>query len=144
MSRKGLKIYQLAVLLALLLVFSSGCSLLDKADVSEDVSNETITDTSSVLDSMPEHVKESFANYESNNWRSKSDKTKGTHDDGEFQNRDGDLPKEDSGGNKIEYREHDVNNKKEGQGRDAERFVSGSDGSVYYTDDHYETFTRLK
>ena len=144
MPRKVLKIYHLAMLLALLLMFSSGCSLLYKADISGDVSSETISATGSVLESMPEHVRESFANYESNNWRSKSDKTEGTHDDSKFQNRDGDLPVKDDKGQKIEYWEHDVNNKKEGQGRDAERFVSGSDGSVYYTDDHYETFTRLK
>lgn len=24
------------------------------------------------------------------------------------------------------------------------RFVKGSDGSVYYTDDHYKTFTKLE
>ena len=29
-------------------------------------------------------------------------------------------------------------------GRDAERFVRGSDGSVYYTIDHYVTFTKIK
>jgi len=47
-------------------------------------------------------------------------------------------------GKNIKYREHDVNNKQPGKGRDAERFVTGSDGSVYYTNDHYGTFIKLK
>lgn len=47
-------------------------------------------------------------------------------------------------GTPITYREHDVNNKNPGSARDAQRFVTGSDGSVYYTDDHYSTFTKLK
>jgi len=53
-------------------------------------------------------------------------------------------PQEDGSGNNIEYREHDVNNKQSGQGRDAERFVTGSDGSIYYTNDHYGTFIKIK
>ena len=139
----------LAVLIALLLVFCTGCDWL-WGDVGPENENnsESVTEdeneSESVLDSMPKHVQESFSNYDSNNWESKSDKTKGTHDNSKFQNRDGDLPEEDGDGNKIEYREHDVNNKKDGHGRDAERFVSGSDGSVYYTDDHYESFIQLK
>lgn len=40
-------------------------------------------------------------------------------------------------GNQIMYKEWDVNNKKPGQNRDGERFVTGSDGSIYYTDSHY-------
>ena len=47
-------------------------------------------------------------------------------------------------GTPITYREHDVNNKNPGSTRDAQRFVTGSDGSVYYTDDRYSTFTKLK
>ena len=123
-----------ALLLIIALVFSTGCS--SGSDSDGEVKN--------ALDSLPKNVQESFVDYESNNWEGKSDKTPGTKDNSEFQNRDGDLPEEDSEGREIRYREHDVNNKEQHQGRDAERFVSGSDGSVYYTGDHYETFIKLK
>lgn len=59
-------------------------------------------------------------------------------------NRGGDLPAKDSSGKKINYQEWDVNPKKAGQGRDAERIITGSDGSAYYTGDHYNTFTRMR
>jgi hypothetical protein len=53
------------------------------------------------------------------------------------------LPTKDANCNDITYKEFDVNNKAEGQGRDSERFVRGSDGSTYYTDDHYHTFSKI-
>ncbi|MEV6071651.1 ribonuclease domain-containing protein [Nocardia sp. NPDC052001] len=68
----------------------------------------------------------------------------GTHGGDTWMNRGGDLPAKDSGGKKITYQEWDVNPKKAGQGRDAERIVTGSDGSAYYTGDHYNTFTRMR
>lgn len=46
------------------------------------------------------------------------------------------LPTTDDSGKSIIYIEFDVNNKA-GNARDSERFVVGSDGSVYYTDSHY-------
>lgn len=51
-----------------------------------------------------------------------------------FGNYEGILPE----GN---YHECDINY--DGGYRGAERIIFGDDGSVYYTDDHYETFTRL-
>ena len=51
-----------------------------------------------------------------------------------FGNYEGQLPK----GN---YRECDVNYKSGRRG--AERIIYSSDGDIYYTDDHYETFTQL-
>ena len=47
------------------------------------------------------------------------------------------LPDIDANGNYISYREFDVNNKISGVARDGERFIVGSDGSIYYTDSHY-------
>lgn len=61
---------------------------------------------------------------------------------GAYQNRDGALPT-NSSGVPITYREWDVN-PKTSTGRDSHRIVTGSDGSYWYTDDHYETFTRIK
>lgn len=60
-----------------------------------------------------------------------------------FQNREKRLPKEDAFGKKIKYQEWDVNKKVSGKNRGAERMVTGSDGSAYYTSDHYKTFTKI-
>jgi guanyl-specific ribonuclease Sa len=53
------------------------------------------------------------------------------------------LPKSGSNG-PIKYREWDVNSYTEGVNRSGERLVTGSDGSAYYTTNHYGTFTRLR
>ncbi|HEY2154103.1 MAG TPA: ribonuclease domain-containing protein [Isosphaeraceae bacterium] len=54
------------------------------------------------------------------------------------------LPRFDDRGRPIRYREWDVNPKVPGRNRGAERIVSGSDGRVYYTRDHYMTFGRIR
>ena len=41
------------------------------------------------------------------------------------------------------YKEYDVNPKQPGVNRGTERIVIGSDGSVWYTNDHYHTFFQL-
>ncbi|MEM6273499.1 MAG: ribonuclease domain-containing protein [Bacteroidota bacterium] len=53
-----------------------------------------------------------------------------------FKNREGRLP---SG---LTYREYDVN-PYNGSERDAERLVRADDGRVWYTDDHYSSFTLI-
>ncbi|PSR67261.1 ribonuclease [Nocardia sp. MDA0666] len=68
----------------------------------------------------------------------------GTKGGDQWMNRAGTLPKTDSSGKAISYQEWDVNPKQRGQTRDAERIVTGSDGSAYYTGDHYQTFTRMR
>jgi guanyl-specific ribonuclease Sa len=50
------------------------------------------------------------------------------------------LPMMDSAGQNITYREYDVNPFTPGVNRGPERLVVGSDGSAYYTADHYITF----
>ncbi len=54
------------------------------------------------------------------------------------------LPQEDDKGRRIKYREWDVNPLKQGVNRGAERLITGSDGSAYYTDDHYKTFKKIR
>ena len=44
----------------------------------------------------------------------------------------------------VIYKEYDVNPHKKGVNRGEERIVIGDDGSVWYTDDHYETFQRME
>lgn len=59
-----------------------------------------------------------------------------------FGNHEGKLPKKDSAGKPITYKEYDVNPKN--PVRDAERIVVGSDGIYWHTTDHYASFTQVK
>jgi len=61
-----------------------------------------------------------------------------------FGNYEGELPRYDARRRRIEYREWDVHPKAEGRNRGAERLVTGSDGRVWYTADHYRTFIEVK
>jgi guanyl-specific ribonuclease Sa len=47
-------------------------------------------------------------------------------------------------GNGVTYREWDINPKITGVDRGPERLVTGSDGSAWYTNDHYRSFFRIR
>ena len=98
------------------------------------------------ISELPPNVQESYHRYVQDGWNGPhSDATPGTKGGGEFSNRDGDLPTVDNEGKPITYKEYDVNNKPtDGSRRDHERFVIGSDGSVYYSGDLYDSFTKIK
>ncbi len=53
------------------------------------------------------------------------------------------LPRTDAGGKPVTYREWDVN-PYTGANRGTERLVTGSDGSAWYTNDHYDSFVRIR
>ena len=57
------------------------------------------------------------------------------------------IPK-DAGAQKlpegVNYKEYDIYPYVKGQNRGVERIVIGDDGSVWYTNDHYQTFTQFK
>ena len=53
------------------------------------------------------------------------------------------LPKLDSAGKPITYREFDVNPFHKGVTRGTDRIVTGSDGKAYFTNDHYSTFIEI-
>lgn len=59
-------------------------------------------------------------------------------DDGIFQNREGFLPDEPQG----HYREYTVVTPGEND-RGARRIVAGEDGALYYTSDHYASFSEI-
>jgi len=59
-------------------------------------------------------------------------------------NGDESLPRRDSADKPVSYREWDVNPRSPGHNRGAERLVTGSDSSAYYTADHYRTFTKIR
>lgn len=44
----------------------------------------------------------------------------------------------------INYKEYDIYPKVPGKNRGAERLVIGDDGTVWYTSDHYKTFTKIE
>jgi len=97
------------------------------------------------INSLPNNAKAMYSKYEKNGWQgSVSGQTQGTAAGSKYFNKDGKLPTVDGAGNPVTYKEFDINNKLPNQPRDAERFVRGSDGSVYYTNDHYISFTKIK
>jgi ribonuclease T1 len=61
-----------------------------------------------------------------------------------FGNYEKRLPQKDGFNKRINYQEWDVNPKKQGRNRGAERLVTGSDGRAWYTNDHYDTFVEVK
>jgi guanyl-specific ribonuclease Sa len=61
-----------------------------------------------------------------------------------FGNYEGQLPRYDGRRKRVEYREWDVRPRAEGRNRGAERLVTGSDGRVWFTADHYRTFIEVK
>lgn len=89
------------------------------------------------LNDLPQNVQDAFKKYDDAGWQGNvSGQTQGTNAGRKWGNRDGQLPTIDADGNPITYREFDVNNYN-GISRDGERFIVGSDGSVWYTDSHY-------
>ena len=53
------------------------------------------------------------------------------------------LPETDANGNPIHYTEHTVNPRPPNDKLDGKRVVTGSDGSVYYTTDHFATVVKV-
>ena len=61
-----------------------------------------------------------------------------------YGNYEGQLPRYNARRKRIEYREWDVRPRAEGHNRGAERLVTGSDGRVWFTADHYHSFVEVK
>ncbi|MBY8858075.1 ribonuclease [Nocardia sp. CA2R105] len=93
--------------------------------------------------SVPDHAYQTLTEIDAGRWPGSAN-APGTKGGDQWMNRSGSLAKTDSSGKAISYQEWDVNPKKRGQTRDAERIITGSDGSAYYTGDHYKTFTRMR
>jgi ribonuclease T1 len=62
----------------------------------------------------------------------------------EFENREKKLPAKDAQNKRIRYSEWDVHKKVKGKSRGAERLVTGSDHSAWYSKDHYKTFMKIE
>ncbi|WP_280274697.1 ribonuclease domain-containing protein [Nocardia wallacei] len=96
-----------------------------------------------VADTVPDRAWKTLQLIDAGQWPDAAG-AEGTKGGGTWSNREGQLPANDGGGNRIRYQEWDVNPKQPGQSRDAERIVTGSDGSAWYTGDHYRSFTRMR
>jgi len=53
------------------------------------------------------------------------------------------LPLKDHAGKPMRYQEWDVNPKKQGKNRGAERLVTSENKRAWYTHDHYDSFTEI-
>ncbi len=95
------------------------------------------------LNQLPENVQKAYRGYSGNGWSGnysgQVNPCVTTANAGKiYRNEDRLLPLITS------YKEFDVNAVAIGAARDAERFVRGSNGYVYYTSDHYKTFIRIQ
>jgi guanyl-specific ribonuclease Sa len=92
---------------------------------------------------IPQNVQDTLNQIDAGKWPGSAN-APGTKGGSSFENREGRLPATDASGRPIIYQEWDVNPKVPGQGRDAQRIVTGSDGSAWYTDGHYGSFRRIR
>ena len=99
--------------------------------------------SSQPAESVPARVRTTLALIDAGKWPAAAN-APGTHGGDVFRNNERQLPVTDASGARITYREWDVNPKRRGSGRDAERIVTGSDGSAWYTADHYRTFVVVR
>lgn len=92
---------------------------------------------------VPARVTATLALIDAGDWPEAAN-APGTQGGRSFSNREGLLPRNGAGGQRLQFQEWDVNPKQRGQGRDAERIVTGSDGSAWYTLDHYRSFAQIR
>lgn len=96
-----------------------------------------------VNSSIPSHVWSTLKLIDADKWPEAAN-APGTRGGDRFGNYEKRLPQRDDAGKKLRYQEWDVNPKKQNRSRDAERIVTGSDGSAWYTADHYDSFTQMR
>ncbi|MFC8530834.1 ribonuclease domain-containing protein [Nocardia sp. NPDC057227] len=92
---------------------------------------------------VPAHAYDTLREIDSGRWPDSAN-APGTKGGDRWQNREGTLPRTGTDGKPVTYQEWDVNPKQRNRTRDAERIVTGSDGTAWYTGDHYATFTRMR
>lgn len=117
-----------------------------KADVATEAGKAIGDIPKKTFSELPDNVQESYKKYDKISWSGNFENaTPGTSAGRKYKNRDGLLPNIDKNGGAITYKEYDVNNLPAGAtSRDGCRFVRGSDGSIYYTSDHYKTFIKIE
>lgn len=86
-------------------------------------------------------VQNAYNKYSKNGWTGQYGPDGPSYAGKKFKNSDSLLPTKDTAGNSITYKEFDVYKVTP---RDANRFFVGSNGKVYFTNDHYSTFTLIE
>jgi RHS repeat-associated protein len=106
-------------------------------DPSEPSAKDTVEKAQQVVDSLPDDALKALQEILGGKPRPNVRKPSVYQNDG----REGSqvLPPRDAEGNPIHYTEHTVNPREPGKNLDGKRFVEGTDGRIYYTDDHYRT-----
>nr|WP_083112930.1 ribonuclease domain-containing protein [Mycobacterium angelicum] len=92
---------------------------------------------------VPQNVLDTMNQIDAGKWPGAAN-APGTKGGSNFDNDNQTLPTRDASGNPITYKEWDVNPRLPNHDRDTERIVTGSDGSAWYTTDHYRTFHRIR
>ena len=92
---------------------------------------------------VPQNVRDTLQQIDAGKWPGAA-KAPGTKGGSKFENDQQRLPTSEPSGKPIIYTEWDVNPKVPGQKRDDVRIVTGTDGSAWYTTDHYGTFHRIR
>jgi guanyl-specific ribonuclease Sa len=92
---------------------------------------------------IPQNVQDTLNQIDAGKWPGSAN-APGTKGGSVFENDQQLLPTTDASGKPITYQEWDVNPRVPDDGRDAERIITGSDGSAWYTTDHYQTFHRIR
>ncbi|MFT4125882.1 MAG: ribonuclease domain-containing protein [Gordonia sp. (in: high G+C Gram-positive bacteria)] len=92
---------------------------------------------------VPERVTRTLALIDAGRWPEAAN-APGTRGGIAFRNSERRLPVTDARGKRLTYQEWDVNPKQRGRSRDAERIVTGSDGTAWYTADHYDSFVLIR
>ncbi|WP_157117419.1 ribonuclease domain-containing protein [Nocardia vaccinii] len=106
------------------------------------VAAQSATDPRPIACSIPDQARRTLSLIDAGQWPPNDGS--GTKGGTTWSDREGNLPKTDGSGKTIRYQEWDVNRKVSGHNRDAERIVTGDDGSAWYTGDHYVTFCRMR
>lgn len=92
---------------------------------------------------VPAHVLQTLELIDAGEWPEAAN-APGTRGGNTFRNVERRLPLTSASGARLTYQEWDVNPKERGRSRDAERIVTASDGSAWYTKDHYRSFIQIR
>ncbi|WP_052734479.1 RHS repeat-associated core domain-containing protein [Methanosarcina sp. 2.H.T.1A.3] len=110
---------------------------LDNIDDSTDIA-KTIKEATNVNQNVPEKALDIAKKIKENNGKTPNGYKGGRSFRNDGRNGDQLLP-----GN-VNYKEYDIDPYVRGNNRGSERIVVGDDGSVWYTNDHYKTFSQIE